>query len=190
MRTRNGTDKLGTGRQSETSRVDGLHSIDGRRPGNGCDASTKSTCSGSGGRTNEGDDRGIETKTWFNPVEEDSCPGGVCPVPWATDTSGDDEPAAAVETEVKNESNNIEREEDCNPTQSVADRLWEFYLEQHRKIEQERLYSETMPLGLNQQEYKGYLKGTIIDTLRKEPNTSALKKARYHLDTLIKMMEA
>jgi hypothetical protein len=72
---------------------------------------------------------------------------------------------------------------------------WEFYLEQHRKIEQERIekdgfcfYSEAIMLGLDQQEYKGYLKGAIIDALREGPNINALKKARNHLDTLIEMM--
>ena len=85
-----------------------------------------------------------------------------------------------AETETKDESNSVTQ---------LGEKLWEFYLEQNCKIEQERLYPEAITLGLNQQEYKGYLKGTIIDALREELNTSALKKARNHFDTLIEMME-
>jgi hypothetical protein len=101
-----------------------------------------------------------------------------------------------AETETKDEFDGNKVTQASTLTEArIGDAIWEVYLEQHRKIEQERIekdgscfYPEAIMLGLNQQEYKGYLKGAIIDALREGPNISTLKKARNHLDTLIEMM--
>src|SRR6056300_1055364 len=67
-----------------TSRNDGLHSIDGGGLGNGSFSETQSFGSGAGGTGRGGADV-VSQASWFAPIEEISdCPGGVCPVPWAT----------------------------------------------------------------------------------------------------------
>jgi len=68
--------------------------------------STQAAAGGHGSTVTRGtgssDEPATQTADWFEPVgsgssessdvimEFSDCPGGVCPVPWATDTSGDD----------------------------------------------------------------------------------------------------
>ena len=76
-------------------RSNGHNSKRRARYSNGCNASAETIDGGHGGLRTGGDGNGreetTETKSWFEPVknEEDiavsDCPGGVCPVPWATD---------------------------------------------------------------------------------------------------------
>ena len=78
--------------RGETSRNDGFHSVDG---GSGRDVSSifsevqdapvEST------RSSRGGNDAVSKETWFAPIETETtldevsdCPGGVCPVPWAT----------------------------------------------------------------------------------------------------------
>lgn len=83
MRTRTRTEPVILG-GDEASGTDRIDSFDGRGTGNGSfsEASVLSLGTGGAGR---GREDVVSQTTWFDPVEEISeCPGGVCPVPWAT----------------------------------------------------------------------------------------------------------
>ena len=63
---------------------DGLYPLNGAGFGDGSISETKNAGVGTGGTGREGTDA-VSKTSWFAPVEEVSdCPGGVCPVPWAT----------------------------------------------------------------------------------------------------------
>jgi hypothetical protein len=81
---RTGARKESVESRGSTTWNDGLHSLDGGGAGDGSLTEAQSIGSGSGG-SGRGDDGGVSQTSWFAPVEEVSdCPGGVCPVPWAT----------------------------------------------------------------------------------------------------------
>lgn len=83
MRTRTRTEPVILG-GDEASGSDRTDSFDGRGAGHGSfsEASVLSLGTGGAGR---GREDVVSQTTWFDPVEEISeCPGGVCPVPWAT----------------------------------------------------------------------------------------------------------
>jgi len=86
MRARIGEESIKYRRHEEAG-SNGLHSVNGRGNGNGSIAQAESISAGAG-RTGRGNDGAVEEKTWFEPVIEEElisdCPGGVCPVPWAT----------------------------------------------------------------------------------------------------------
>ena len=82
-------------------RSNGNNSIGGRRNHAGSDTTTTTTLGGHGAalprRASSGNDQPKEAEGWFKPVgispsesgalnQEDisDCPGGICPVPWAT----------------------------------------------------------------------------------------------------------
>lgn len=70
--------------RGSTAWNDGLHPFDGGGLGDGSISEAQDSGLGTGGAGRGGDDAVSQT-TWFAPVEEISdCPGGVCPVPWAT----------------------------------------------------------------------------------------------------------
>jgi hypothetical protein len=91
MRARNGADEPSVGRESCIGKPeagdDGLHSFDGgssdalsRGSTNAQDTGTYFAISGQdGARTAP-----VQTTPWFDPIEDNGCKDGVCPVPWAT----------------------------------------------------------------------------------------------------------
>lgn len=83
MRTRTRTEPVILG-GDEASGGDRIDSFDGRGIGNGSFSEAPVLSFGTGGTGRAGED--VVSKTsWFAPVDEISeCPGGVCPVPWAT----------------------------------------------------------------------------------------------------------
>jgi hypothetical protein len=83
MRTRTRTESVILG-GDEASGSDRIDSFDGRGIGNGSFSEAPVFSFGTGGTGRAGED--VVSKTsWFAPVDEISeCPGGVCPVPWAT----------------------------------------------------------------------------------------------------------
>ena len=100
------------------------------------------------------------------------CPGGVCPVPWATDTSGD----------------NVDFYAGFD------------YLDKHRKIFTDNVnhpahYTEgsiecieAIEAQLTPEEYRGYLKGNVAKYLWREKHkggTESLRKAQWYLDRLV-----
>jgi hypothetical protein len=109
-------------------------------------------------------------------VEVMDCPGGVCPVPWATDTSGDDAPK----------------------------KQWDIYLGKHSELEIERRTDEVnhpahytagsiecieaIEAQLTPEEYKGYLKGNVAKYLWREKQKGgkqSLEKAEWYLKRLL-----
>jgi len=116
-----------------------------------------------------------------NEIEISNCPGGICPVPWATDTSGEDEP-------VKPKSQ------------------WDTYIEKHREVEKELTQDtvnhpshynaggveciEAIEAQLTKEEYRGYLKGNVAKYLWREKQkggTESLRKAQWYLSRLIEL---
>tara|TARA_R100000084_G_scaffold107855_2_gene68986 strand:- start:3437 stop:3799 length:363 start_codon:yes stop_codon:yes gene_type:complete len=112
------------------------------------------------------------------------CPGGVCPVPWAVDTSGDQE-----EKELK--------EEEQKP---YSEKVWNNYVEKHQEIWGDTVnhpshYTdgtieciEAIEAQLTPEEYKGYLKGNVAKYVWREKHKGgieSLKKAQWYLNRLI-----
>jgi hypothetical protein len=89
MRTGNGKDQSGVGGESCIGRSeaghDGLHSLNGGSTCNepGLLSATQDVAAGSE-RSQRGDAGAVEKTSWFEPVEDNGCKDGVCPVPWAT----------------------------------------------------------------------------------------------------------
>ncbi len=110
------------------------------------------------------------------------CPGGVCPVPWATDTSGDEE------------------------VKTHTEKTWDTYIEKHKEVFEERPvlvdnvnhpshYTdggieciEAIEAQLTPEEYRGYLKGNVAKYVWREQHKGgieSLKKAQWYLTRLI-----
>jgi hypothetical protein len=91
MRAGNGTDESRVGREPDVGRStvgdDGLHSVDGgsTRTVSGFFPQAQNTddCLTLGGQDGAGT-TAIKKAPWFEPVEDNGCKDGVCPVPWAT----------------------------------------------------------------------------------------------------------
>ena len=150
-------------------------------------------CNGSKTATkavNDGDSRGIdagrsdatETESWFEPVEEVSdCPGGICPVPWATHPKGGDPK---------------EEEE-----QTYQEKTWSTYIEKHKEIVDNVNHPshyndggleciEAIEAQLTPEEYRGYLKGNVAKYVWREKHKGgieSLKKAQWYLNRLINL---
>lgn len=155
-------------------RSNGNDSKRGRRNDARSGTSATSTDSGHGsalsrgaGSSNESTEK---TKDWFKPVGSDSsecadvieefsdCPGGVCPVPWATDTSGDD----VIIDEVN------------RPLHYNADGGIECI--------------EAIEAQLTPEEYRGYLKGNVTKYIWREKykgGKQSLEKAQWYLTRLV-----
>ena len=104
---------------------------------------------------------------WFEPVspivDVVDCPGGVCPVPWATK----EEPPVIQEDTVNHPSHYI----DGGGVECI----------------------EAIESALTNEEYRGYIKGNIQKYVWRERHkggTESLKKARWYLDRLIQLDEA
>ena len=91
MRARNGANEPSVGRESCIGKPeagdDRLHSFDGgssdalsRGSTNAQDSGAYFTISGQDGAGAAS----VQATSWFDPIEDNSCKDGVCPVPWAT----------------------------------------------------------------------------------------------------------
>ena len=90
------------------------------------------------------------------------CPGGICPVPWQTDTSGDDLEERPVSIDnVNSPSHYTEGGIEC---------------------------IEAIEAQLTPEEYKGFLKGNCVKYLWREKHKGgieSLQKAEWYLKRLI-----
>ena len=169
-------------------RINGCDSKCGDGDDAGSRTSTSSISSGHGSTISRGtgssDDQATSAKDWFEPVGPDvtDCPGGVCPVPWAT-------------------------QEEDKPLPSR--KAWDVYLEKHQEVFDEQLpvlsdtvnhpshYSdgeieciEAIEAQLTPEEYRGYLKGNVAKYVWRERHKGgieSLKKAQWYLNRLINL---
>ena len=85
MRAGNGANEPRLGRPKTGD--DGLHSVDGRSsdtvPRVGTHAQDTNDCTTFGGQDGTGT-TAVQETSWFEPIEDNGCKDGVCPVPWAT----------------------------------------------------------------------------------------------------------
>ena len=109
----------------------------------------------------------------FEPIDTDKttdisdCPGGVCPVPWATDTSGNDSP----EDKKPALFNNVN-----HPSHYTDEGAIECI--------------EAIEAQLTFEEYEGFLRGNCVKYLWRWKNKGGvedLKKCRWYLDRLIEV---
>ncbi len=165
MRARSGEESVES--RGSTSWNDGLHSVDG---GSGISvpgvlSKTESAGSGSG-QPQRGDAGSVAEAPWFAPVDEAEvmdCPGGVCPVPWATIP----ERPVLQEDKVNHPS--------------------------HYKDQGSIECIEAIESQLTPEEYQGYLRGNCVKYLWRWKNKGGvedLKKTRWYLDRLIETEEA
>jgi len=141
---------------------DGLYPLNGAGFGDGSISEAKDSSVGTGGAGREGTDAVGQT-TWFAPVEEVSdCPGGVCPVPWATK----EEPPVVQEDEVNHPAHYTDGSIECIEAIEAALTAEEF-----------RGYCKGNNLKYTWRE-------------RHKGGTKSLKKAQWYLDRLIQLDEA
>jgi hypothetical protein len=142
---------------------DGLYSLNGAGFGDGSISETEDFGVGTGGAGREGADA-LSKTSWFAPVEEVSdCPGGICPVPWATK-----EETPVIQEDVVNHPPHYT---DGGSIECI----------------------EAIESALTDEEYRGYLKGNIQKYVWREKHkggTESLKKAQWYLDRLIQLDEA
>lgn len=125
----------------------------------------------------------------FEPIDTDKttdvseCPGGVCPVPWATDTSGDEEePKKAWDTYIEKHE---EVFKDKKPVLSNSVNHPSHYTDEGA-IE----CIEAIEAQLTFEEYEGFLRGNCVKYLWRWKNKGGvedLKKCRWYLDRLIEV---
>lgn len=148
--------------RGSTSWNDGLHSLHGGGLDDGSLSETQNIGIGTGGAGREGTDV-ISQTTWFAPVEEFSdCPGGVCPVPWATK----EEAPVIQEDKVNHPSHYTDGSLECIEAIEAALTDEEF-----------RGYCKGNNLKYIWRE-------------RHKGGTESLKKAQWYLDRLIQLDEA
>jgi hypothetical protein len=107
--------------------------------------------------------------------EEETCPGGVCPVPWATGTSSDTE-----------EYGDISDAFDALPKEDLVNHP-SHYTEGGIEC------IEAIEAQLTPEEYKGYLKGNVAKYVWREAHKGgieSLKKAQWYIDRLIAFLDA
>ena len=98
----------------------------------------------------------------MNEEEILDCPGGICPVPWATDTSGDDLKECSVLVDNVNHP--------AHYTDGGIECI------------------EAIEAQLTPEEYRGYLKGNVAKYVWREQHKGgieSLKKAQWYLTRLI-----
>ncbi len=161
-----GTRKESTQSRGGTSWNDGLHSFSGGSDGGVPGILSKTEDSRiEPGSTVSGDGGGIQKASWFDPVTETEvldCPGGVCPVPWATIP----ERPVLQEDKVNHPS--------------------------HYKDQGSIECIEAIESQLTPEEYQGYLRGNCVKYLWRWKNKGGvedLKKTRWYLDRLIETEE-
>ena len=99
------------------------------------------------------------------------CPGGICPVPWATDTSGDTE-----------EYGHISDAFDALPKEDLVNHPPHYT--HGGSVE----CIEAIESQLTPEEYRGYLKGCIAKYIWREKHKGgkqSLEKAQWYLTRLI-----
>ncbi len=159
---RTGSRKESFESRGSTSWNDGLHPIDGGGDSNGSIAPSEGFGTGTGGSGREGTDV-VSKTTWFTPVDEVSdCPGGVCPVPWATK----EEPPVVQPDEVNHPPHYTDGGIECIEA-----------IEASLTPEEFRGYCKG---NLMKYGWRERLKG----------GTKSLKKAQWYLDRLIQFDEA
>lgn len=141
---------------------DGLYPLNGAGFGDGSISETKDSGVGTEGAGREGTDA-VGKTTWFAPVEEVSdCPGGVCPVPWATK----EKPPVVQEDVVNHPAHYTE-------TGGIE-------------------CIEAIEAQLTTEEYLGYLRGNCVKYLWRWRNKGGLvdlNKASWYLQRLIETQD-
>jgi hypothetical protein len=161
MRTRAGKESV-KHRGDEAPWSDGLDSVDGGGIGDGSITEAPLFSLGTGRAGREREDAFGE-KTWFNPVDEISdCPGGVCPVPWATK----EEPPVIQEDVVNHPSHYTDGGIECIEA-----------IEAQLTPEEYRGYIKG---NIAKYLWRERLKGGV----------TSLKKAQWYLDRLVQFDEA
>ena len=168
MRTGNGKDQSGAGRESCVGRPeaghDGLHSLDGGSPGTVSRSFTQAQgvndCTTFCGQDGAGTTP-VTKAPWFEPVEDNVCKDGVCPVPWATKPYRPELQPDLVNHPPHYTDGSIE----C---------------------------IDAIEAQLTPEEWRGYLKGNIAKYAWRERHkggTESLRKARFYLNRLIEFDE-
>lgn len=153
-----------------TSGSDRVYPISGGGNGDGSQPKTQGSGHGTGNGSGEGKGT-VGEKTWFTPVEDDlisDCPGGVCPVPWAS-------PENPVFTVPKRP---VVLEDTVNYPSHYTDGGIEAI--------------EAIEAQLTAEEFRGFLKGNIAKYVWRERHkggTESLKKAQWYLNRLIVLDE-
>jgi len=159
---RAGSRKESVESRGSTAWNDGLHPFDGAGLIDG--SITKATDIGVGTGSTGGEGADAVSKTsWFAPVDEVSdCPGGICPVPWATK----EEPPVVQEDVVNHPAHYTDGGIECIEAIEAALTAEEF-----------RGYCKGNNLKYTWRE-------------RHKGGTESLKKAQWYLDRLIQLDEA
>lgn len=141
---------------------DGLYPLNGAGFGDGSVSETKDSGVGTGGAGREGADA-LSKTSWFAPVEEVSdCPGGICPVPWATK-----EEAPIIQEDVVNHPPHYT---EMGGIECI----------------------EAIEAQLTTEEYLGYLRGNCVKYLWRWRNKGGLvdlNKASWYLQRLIETQD-
>jgi hypothetical protein len=141
---------------------DGLYPLNGAGFGDGSKSETQDSGVGTGGTGGGGEDA-VSKTSWFAPVEEISdCPGGVCPVPWATK----EEPPVIQEDVVNHPSHYTDGGIECIESIEAAFTIDEF-----------RGYCKGNCIKYIWRE-------------RHKGGTESLKKAQWYLNRLIELDES
>ena len=162
---RAGTRKESIESRGGTARNDWFNPVDGGGLGDGSFSKTESTGTGAGGAGRGGENAFSEAEGLApvsTVVDAMECPGGVCPVPWATK----EEPPVIQEDVVNHPSHYT----DGGGIECI----------------------EAIESQLTVEEYRGYLKGNIAKYVWRERHkggTESLKKAQFYLDRLIQLDE-
>lgn len=180
--------------------ADRLHSKCGGGSGGGDDVGSIER-NGSVGRTSGDEQLGSCTPTgtgegdeasWiFSPVTEEEekvmefvndCPGGICPVPWAVDTSDDD----AFDDALSSKFQEDKIQEYMRPR--ITDEVNHPDHYTTGSIE----CIEAIEAQLTEEEFRGYLKGNVAKYMWRERHkggTQSLEKAHWYLNRLLSMSE-
>ena len=153
---------------------------DSKCGGGDCARSTTTATSISSGHGStisgrDGTGKGESTKDgeWFQPVVEDTegelmdCPGGICPVPWATKPSFD------IDNDLKERPVLVDN---VNHPAHYTDGGIECI--------------EAIEAQLTPEEYRGYLKGNVAKYIWREKHKGgieSLKKAQWYLSRLVNL---
>ena len=200
MRTRDGK-KESSNRGATEGRTNGIYTLDGTSSSVSRNKSKTGESSNSIGSTIGANENGINEAAWFDPIDETSpkmrmagpeesknerevsdCPDGVCPVPWATK----EEPLLPLHEKAIENS-------DSPLTEALKTHIFKAFDEVNKPAHYASGSIEcidAIEAQLNQQEFRGYLKGNIAKYLwreHKKGGVQSLKKARWYLDKLISL---
>jgi hypothetical protein len=185
MRTRNGANESRIGRKSSVAGPatgdDWVHTIDGGSTGELSRGRTQAQDTDDyttfGGQDGAGTTP-VAKAPWFEPIEDNGCVDGVCPVPWLANT---------FLTEDRNSNfpgeNTIPQRPDLQPD-----------LVNHPPHYNDGSIEciDAIEAQLTPEEFRGYLKGSIAKynwRERHKGGTESLKKARFYLNRIIEFDE-